>query len=124
MTGRRPSPPISTMRPSRKAIPIFIGRDSSTPSGQSYPVYRRTLHLPEIDLARVNLALWERDPDGLLRLLESIPAPVFETQVAYLPKSVYAGWAHRLRGDDAAALAAFDSAQSAAGTSGPGKPQR
>jgi tetratricopeptide (TPR) repeat protein len=69
------------------------------------------LHLPEIDLARVNLALWERDPDRLLSLLEAIPAPVFETQVAYLPKPVYAGWAYRLRGDDSAALAAFDSAR-------------
>jgi len=71
----------------------------------------RELHLPEIDLARINLALWERDSDGLLRLLESIPAPVFETQVAYLPKPVYAGWAHQLRGDQSAALAAFDSAR-------------
>ena len=71
----------------------------------------RELHLPEIDLARVNFALWERDPDGLLDLLESIPAPVFETQVAFLPKPVYAGWAHQLRGDESAALAAFDSAR-------------
>ncbi|MFC1659884.1 adenylate/guanylate cyclase domain-containing protein [Gemmatimonadota bacterium] len=71
----------------------------------------RGLHLPEIDLARVNLALWERDSDGLLHLLESVPAQVFETQVAYLPKPVYAGWAHRLRGDESAALAAFDSAR-------------
>jgi len=71
----------------------------------------RDLHLPEIDLARANLSLWERDPDGLLGLLETMPAPVFETQVAYLPKPVYAGWAHRLRGDDSAALAAFDSAR-------------
>ncbi len=71
----------------------------------------RDLHLPEIDLARVNLALWERDPDGLLRILESIPAPVFETQVAFLPKPVYAGWAYQLRGDDSSALAAFDSAR-------------
>jgi tetratricopeptide (TPR) repeat protein len=71
----------------------------------------RDRNLPEIDLARINLALWERDSDGLLRLLEAIPAPVFETQVAYLPKPVYAGWAHRLRGDQSAAQAAFDSAR-------------
>jgi tetratricopeptide (TPR) repeat protein len=69
------------------------------------------LHLPEIDLARVNLALWERDADGLLVLLETTPALVFETQVVYLPKSIYSGWAYRLRGDDSAALAAFDSAR-------------
>ncbi len=71
----------------------------------------RELHLPEIELARINLALWERDSDGLLRILESVPAPVFETQVAYLPKQVYAGWAHQLRGDRSAAQAAFDSAR-------------
>jgi len=62
-------------------------------------------------LARVNLALWERDPDRLLSLLEDIPAPVFETQVSYLPKTVYSGWAHRQRGDGSAARAAFDSAR-------------
>jgi len=71
----------------------------------------RELHLPEIELARVNFALWDRDPDRVLRLLESVPAPVFETQVAYLPKSLYSGWAHQLRGDESAALAAFDSAR-------------
>jgi len=69
------------------------------------------LHLPEIDLGRVDLALWERDADGLLRLLDATPAQVFETQVAYLPKPIYAGWAHRLRGEESAALAAFDSAR-------------
>ena len=69
------------------------------------------LHLPEIDLAGANLALWERDADGLLDLLGSIPAPILETQVAYLPKPIYAGWAHRFRGDESAALVAFDSAR-------------
>lgn len=71
----------------------------------------RGLHLPEVDLARVNLALWEGDTDGLLRLLESIPTPVLETQVAYMPTSLYAGWAHQLRGDNSEAISAFDSAR-------------
>jgi tetratricopeptide (TPR) repeat protein len=69
------------------------------------------LHLPEVDLAKVNLALWERDPEDLLLLLEAIPAPVLETQVMYFPKTLYEGWAHRLRGDESAALARFDSAR-------------
>jgi serine/threonine-protein kinase len=69
------------------------------------------LHLPELDIARVDLALWERDPDQLLQLLNTLAAPVFETQLAYLPKQVYAGWAHSLRGDELAARAAFDSAR-------------
>jgi serine/threonine-protein kinase len=69
------------------------------------------LHLPELDIARVDLALWERDPDKLLQLLNTLPAPVFDTQLVYLPKQVYAGWAHSLRGDELAARAAFDSAR-------------
>ncbi|MGD8360788.1 MAG: adenylate/guanylate cyclase domain-containing protein [Gemmatimonadota bacterium] len=69
------------------------------------------LHLPEVDLARVDLALWERDPDGLLRLLDTTPEPVFETQLVYLPKAIYAGWAHQIGGDGAAARAAFESAR-------------
>jgi serine/threonine-protein kinase len=69
------------------------------------------LHLPEVDLARVDLALWERDTDGLLRLLDTTPEPVFETQLVYLPRAIYAGWAHQIRGDGAAARAAFESAR-------------
>ena len=69
------------------------------------------LHLPEIDLARVDLALWERDADGLLHLLGETPGRVFDTQVAFLPKPLYAAWGHRFRGDETAAVAAFDSAR-------------
>ncbi len=69
------------------------------------------LHLPEIDLARVNLAMWERDAEGLLDFLEAHPETVFETQVTYLPREVCSGWAHGLRGADPEALAAFDSAR-------------
>jgi serine/threonine-protein kinase len=69
------------------------------------------LLLPEVDLARADLALWERDADGLFHLLDATPSRVFDTQVAFLPKSLYAAWAHRLLGDGSAALAAFDSAR-------------
>ena len=69
------------------------------------------LHLPELDQARADLALWERDADGLYRVLDALPGPVLETQLTYLPKPVYAAWAHRLRGEEPAALAAFDSAR-------------
>lgn len=68
------------------------------------------LHTPEIDIARADLALRERDPDRLLRLLEAEPAEVFETQLVYLPKTLYSGWAHQLSGDAVGARAAFDSA--------------
>jgi serine/threonine-protein kinase len=69
------------------------------------------LGIPELEHPRVELALWERDADGLLRLLAATPIPIFDTQVAYLPKPLYAAWAHRLRGDEASAQAAFDSAR-------------
>lgn len=69
------------------------------------------LHLPEVELARVDLALWERDPDKLLRLLDAAPGQVFETQLAYLPKSLFEAWAHQLRGDDEAERAAFEAAR-------------
>jgi TolB-like protein/class 3 adenylate cyclase/Flp pilus assembly protein TadD len=68
------------------------------------------LHLPEIELVRVDFALWSRDATALLGYLEATPGPAFETQIAYLPKSLYTAWAHRLRGDQPAARAAFDSA--------------
>jgi TolB-like protein/tetratricopeptide (TPR) repeat protein len=69
------------------------------------------LHLPEIDLVRVEYALWSRDPDALLRYLDATRASVLETQIAYVPKALYAAWAHRLQGDESAARAAFDSAR-------------
>jgi serine/threonine-protein kinase len=69
------------------------------------------LHSPEIDLGRAELALWERDGDALLSVIQASPAPIFATQVAFLPKSLYAGWAHDLRGDGQAASEAYDSAR-------------
>ena len=69
------------------------------------------LPLPELEHPRVEMALWERDPGKVLRLLEDFSDPIFDTQVAYLPKPLYAAWAHRLRGDEASAQAGFDSAR-------------
>ncbi len=60
---------------------------------------------------RVLLLLWERNPDSLLALLGSARDAVFEGQLLFLPTSLYAAWAHQLRGDDVAAHAAFDSAR-------------
>ena len=57
------------------------------------------------------LALWERRPDRVLALLGPTPAAVtFEAQMAYEPALLYAGWAHQLRRDLAAASAAFTEA--------------
>jgi serine/threonine protein kinase/tetratricopeptide (TPR) repeat protein len=56
------------------------------------------------------LLLWERDADGLLRELPRADGDVFETPNSFLPVSLYAAWAHQLRGDRASARTAFGSA--------------
>jgi TolB-like protein/Flp pilus assembly protein TadD len=59
---------------------------------------------------KAQLLLWERKPDSLLTLLGNAPAPVFKGTELFLPTSLYAAWAHQMRGDEGAAHAAFDSA--------------
>jgi serine/threonine-protein kinase len=59
---------------------------------------------------RAALLLWERNADGLLQMLRSAPVEVFDVQGSFLPKALYAAWAYQLRGDHAAARAAFGSA--------------
>ena len=59
----------------------------------------------------VQLLHWERNADSLLQVLTMARAPVFEGQDFLLPSSLYAAWAHRLRGDRPAARADFDSAR-------------
>ncbi len=60
---------------------------------------------------RVLLLLWEPNPDSLLAVLGSARDAVFEGQQFFQPTSLYAAWAHELRGDDVAAQAAFDAAR-------------
>jgi len=59
----------------------------------------------------VILALLERDPDRALDLLQSTSSEVLEQQNLVKPKSLYQAWAHQMRGDSAAARAAFVSAR-------------
>jgi tetratricopeptide (TPR) repeat protein len=54
---------------------------------------------------------WERNADSLLHLLRTARVAVFEGWVWLVPSPLYAAWAHQLRGDHAAARAAFDSAR-------------
>lgn len=70
-----------------------------------------TVRLPETDLIRVEFALWSRDAEGLLDILRAAPGRIYETQLVYFPSSLYEGWAHRLKGDEATATAAFDAAR-------------
>jgi len=55
---------------------------------------------------------WQHQPDSLLMLLERLPLTVFDAQLSYFPLSLYAAWAHRMKGDDRAAASAFRSALS------------
>jgi serine/threonine-protein kinase len=58
----------------------------------------------------VQLLYWQRQPDSLLHLLTTARAEAFDGQPFFWPKSLYAAWAHQLRGDRLQARAAFDSA--------------
>jgi len=59
----------------------------------------------------VQLLYWERQADSVLRVLMTARVGVLEGYTFYLPTSLYAAWAHQLRGDRPAARAAFDSAR-------------
>jgi serine/threonine-protein kinase len=59
---------------------------------------------------RVELLLWERQADSLLRLLTTAGIRVFEGQLVFVPSSLYAAWAHQLHRDRPATRVAFDSA--------------
>jgi serine/threonine-protein kinase len=60
---------------------------------------------------RAALLLFERNAGGLLQELRRAHVDEFEGQAFFLPTALYAAWAHKLRGDDAAARTAFDAAR-------------
>jgi serine/threonine-protein kinase len=65
----------------------------------------------DVAISKRNLALWERNADGMLRngdeaLRQPAPDAGWRGSVA-----LYSGWAHQLRGDRLAARAAFDAAR-------------
>ncbi|MHC4769656.1 MAG: protein kinase domain-containing protein, partial [Planctomycetota bacterium] len=59
---------------------------------------------------RAELFLWERQADSLLGLLATSRMHVVDAYHKFQPAALYAAWAHQLRGDRAAARAAFDTA--------------
>ena len=73
---------------------------------------------PEADLGahgkawgwQAELLLLQHRPEALLALLSSIPEPAFRGQNFYTPRALYAAQAYELRGDTAAARAAYTSA--------------
>ena len=60
--------------------------------------------------ARADVLLLQRRPDDLLDLVRDAPSPVLIAQMFYIPTSLYAAWAHDLRGDVAAARKAYGAA--------------
>jgi len=96
--------------------------------GQNYALWQGQLdslravlnRLPrDVDLGAVgtnaaqylDLALWGRQADSMLRLLVTARRQVFEGIQYFLPSSLYAAWAHQLRDDRPSSRAAFDSAR-------------
>lgn len=62
----------------------------------------------ELRLRRVQLLLWERNPDSLLAFLGKAGVPFLEGME---PISLVAAWGHQMLGDHVAAHAAFDAAR-------------
>jgi len=60
---------------------------------------------------RADLLLYERNADGLLQMPEMTRPNLFMSGVDFQSSALYVGWAQQLRGDHAAARAAFDSAR-------------
>jgi eukaryotic-like serine/threonine-protein kinase len=60
---------------------------------------------------RARLHLLERNSDSLMRVLADGQRGVFEAQDFFVPASLYAAWAHQLRGEAAMARAAFEAAR-------------
>jgi TolB-like protein/tetratricopeptide (TPR) repeat protein len=59
----------------------------------------------------LQLQLWERDADGVFAVLGEGEDSLLISRGRIETRSLYSAWAHRLRGDQRAARAAFDSAR-------------
>jgi serine/threonine-protein kinase len=109
-----------TLAPDLHAVAVAKGMDYLIWKGE-LDTLRAVLEQlpPDVELVamgtaraqRARLLLWERKPDSLLAVLGSAPDTVFGGYESFLPTSLYAAWAHQLRGDSVAAHAAFDSAR-------------
>jgi len=109
-----------TLAPDLHAVAVGKGLDYLLWKGEADTLRAALEQLPPdaelvaygtVRAQRARLLLWERKPDSLLAVLGSAPDAVFGGYEALLPTSLYAAWAHQLRGDDAVAHAAFDSAR-------------
>src|SRR5262249_39087152 len=69
------------------------------------------LAFSSVALNRGAFYLWERDPDRMLQVPGIAGGSDFRRGYFDFSSGLYAAWAYRLRGDHAAARAAFDSAR-------------
>ncbi len=60
---------------------------------------------------RASLLLWERNAEGLLKMIRVERVDIFEYQDCFLPGALYAAWANQLLGDHLASEAAFNLAR-------------
>ena len=65
----------------------------------------------DLNVQQAELLLLERDAAGLLQMLQVADNRGLVGKRSSTPSALYAAWAHRLRGEQAAALAAFDAAR-------------
>ena len=65
----------------------------------------------EVSAHVASLHLWRRSPAQVLEGLRVARSPVFEWELSFRPVALFAGWAHRLRGDLPATRASFDTAR-------------
>jgi serine/threonine-protein kinase len=72
------------------------------------PSDAQLLEAGEFPTRRANLLLWERNADSLLLLLHNVRFAVFDFQDFFVPAALYSAWAHRMKGDKAAARTAFE----------------
>jgi len=65
----------------------------------------------DLNVLQADLLLLERDAAGLLQMLQVADSQGLVGKRSSTPSALYAAWAHRLRGEQAAARAAFDVAR-------------
>jgi serine/threonine-protein kinase len=84
---------------SLRAIQDRLPSDAEFPDGRN------------VTPSRASLLFYERAADALLQMPEMARPNLVKSNRSFVSSALYAAWAHRLRGDQAAAHAAFDSAR-------------
>ncbi|HJS46788.1 MAG TPA: tetratricopeptide repeat protein, partial [Gemmatimonadales bacterium] len=90
---------------------LWLGRvDSLRAALDALPGHAELGGWGTVEAQRVRLWILERRADSLLHYVARNPASIFESQRFLEPVALYAGWAHRWRGEGAAADSALRAA--------------